>query len=439
MHTDIRVTWPLLAQLRAAGAQPNQAEAWRKRLAALLGTLDAATVSRLHFELHALRVESRDRSLWCAASLWLGHWLDDQEFSAFRAWLIAHGEATWQQVRAHPDALAGLAPRIDRAGGRHAALAPLNATPGKIYQRLVADDDALDQRLRAEHDAWCAALPDGGDDTAIGWAYWTLPDAEELASRFPRLWADCGDRWPVAQADPFADFLREVRIPGLGVVKIGDTLLSRHDGRSFVVEGLSDMLAGFTVVSDDNDNGEESDDDDEAPEGTIIARVRHADGTVACNQGLSRRYQRWPHEAAEGPLPGDSEMADDDADDPEADATLDAWEARDDAIQARLAAQIEGEMRVIYAAAPDDAEELPLDNLDDVAVRGPVCFVEVDAEDGERFESDVLESPTWMQVAILANRMMCELKYDHHVYLEGIEIVRRPKGKPKVAAFVLGS
>lgn len=434
MDVEIQVTWPLVAQLLAQGANPNKSEPYRKRLVAALGTLDAAEVSRLHFELHALRVKGRERSLWAAASLWLGGWLDDQAFSDFRAWLIAHGASVWQRVLADPDALVELTPRTDQQGCRHAALPPLNATPGKVYQKRVADDEALDRRLRAEHQAWCAQLPDEGDDTALGWAYWSLPDAEELALRFPRLWAEFGAHWPAAQAHPFADFLHVAQIPGLGTVRIGDTLISRYDGRSFVIEGLSDFMAGIRADSEDAAGQVELSD-------SIIARVRHQDGTVACNQGLGRRYQRWPHEAAAGPLPGDPEEQEEGADDADgaAEADLKAWEARDDAIQARLAAQIAGEVRVIYAAAPIDAEELPLDNLDEVAVRGQVRFVEVDAQDGERFESEVLEDPTWMQVAVLANRMMCELKYDHHVFLEDIEIVRRPKGKPKVAAFLLGS
>lgn len=436
MDVQIEVTWPLVAQLRAQGADPNKAEPYRKRLVAALDALPAAQLSRLHFELHVLRVQARERSLWAAASLWLGRWLDDGEFSDFRAWLIAHGAAVWRQVLADPDALVELTPRTDQQGRHHAALPPLNATPGKVYQKRVAHDEALDRRLRAEHEAWCAQLPDEGDDTALGWAYWSLPDGAELARRFPRLWAACGARWPAEQPDPFAAFLREVQIPGLGTVRIGDTLVSRHDGHSFVIEGLSDFMAGLRDPDDDPD----ADDD---PAGSIIARVRHQDGTVACNQGLGRRYQRWPHEAATGPLPGDPPLgweafdaADADAQD---DADFDAWEARDNAIQARLAAHIEGEMRVIYAAGPDDADDLPVDNLDDVAVKGLVQFIEVDPQDGERFESEVLESPTWLEVAVLANRMMCQLGYEDHVYLEGIEIVRRPKGKPKLAAFQLGS
>jgi hypothetical protein len=100
---------------------------------------------------------------------------------------------------------------------------------------------------------------------------------------------------------------------------------------------------------------------------------------------------------------------------------------------------MEGDIRVVYAAGPDTEDGMPIDNLDEIAIKGLVRFIEIDPQDGERFESEVLDSPTWAQVAVIANRMMCQLRYDHHVYLEGIEIVRRPKGKPKVAEFVLGS
>ena len=415
MSEPIALSWTLLQQLLDEGANPSKAESYRKRLVALLLTRSAAEVSRLHFELHALQVQARNRPLWCAASLFLGQVLDDHAFTQFRAWLIGHGQAVWLAVLADQNALCSLQVKLDRSGQRLATLPALLATPGKIYQQLVEGDNALNAQLRERHQTWCAELPDGGDDTHIGWAYWDLPEASELARCYPRLWALYSTGWPATVESPFPEIVRSVEVPGLGTVQLGDTLVSRGDGSAFTIEGLS------------------------AQYGMQIARVRDAVGGVRCNQGLSRSFQRWPHEAAEGPLAGDElTEVDEDAADPD-EVDLDTWAALGEAIQARLAELIEGDIRVIYAAGPETDNGSPIDNLDEIAIKGLVRFVEIDPKDGERFESEVLDSPTWAQVAVIANRMMCQLRYDHHVYLEGIEIVRRPKGKPKVVEFVLGS
>jgi hypothetical protein len=426
MLTDTPMIWRLVTRLLADGANPNREAAYRRRLVDVLNRMDAAAVARVHFELHLLRVESRRRTLWCAASLWLGHWLDDGEFQDFRAWLIAHGESIWQSVVADPDALVGMRPMIERKGERRATLAALNTVPGKVWQRLVANDPALADELRDEHQRWCAQLPDGGDDTAIGWAYWSLPDRAELARSFPQLWADHRERWPTDQPNPFKGFLRAVEIPGLGEVKLGDTLIGRYDNEPFVVEGLSDPLAAFDLQPDSSEFS------------LVIAKVRHKDGTVACNQGLGRRFQRWPSEPAVGPLPGDPPHGWQNDDHSEDDDSA-ARDAIDAAIQAQIAANIEGELRVVYAAAPEDADGLPIDNLAEVALAGPVRFVEIDDRDGARYESGVVDSPTWLQVAVLANDMLRQLDYQDHVYLEGVRIKRRPKGAAKVAEFLLGS
>ena len=65
------------------------------------------------------------------------------------------------------------------------------------------------------------------------------------------------------------------------------------------------------------------------------------------------------------------------------------------------------------------------------------CVAE-DPNDGETWESEVLDNPTWLDVARVANQMLIALN-DHHVYLEGIDIIERPKGKPVVAELVMGS
>ena len=41
---------------------------------------------------------------------------------------------------------------------------------------------------------------------------------------------------------------------------------------------------------------------------------------------------------------------------------------------------------------------------------------------GESYESDVYHNPTWLDVCVIANEMICRTGNFHHVYLEGIHL-----------------
>lgn len=67
---------------------------------------------------------------------------------------------------------------------------------------------------------------------------------------------------------------------------------------------------------------------------------------------------------------------------------------------------------VIYSVFGDDG--MPLDNLDEVAVRGPVRFV----RDG--YISNVMIDPTGLDVAVVANDAIEFTEDYHHVFFEGL-------------------
>jgi hypothetical protein len=450
---SILSVWSHLQSVLDQGADPNQPQPYRKRFSAYLQTLDARSVARIYREIHDLRVGLRQRRLWCAVSLLLGHYCGDEEFMDFCGWLIAHGEQVYAQVLENPDSLVELEIASNRQGQPQPGLKAVNATPGKVYLKLVGDDDELDAAIRAEFES-ADAMHAGDDDSHIGWLFWELPTAAELSVDLPRLWARYGANWtalPLADdpEHPFAGFIKQAQIAGLGLVQVGDELVQRHDGSRFTVLGLSDLhsmyVDGAAEIDADADAESDAASEPDANALRYIARIREADGSVRSNQGLSRRNQRWPHEAAEGELQGDpagySPWSDEfDADEEDAEGVdLQAWEQADQVIQDRIAAAIDGEVRVIYAAYDEDADQLPVDNLDEVAYRGQIRFVETDPLDGERYESEVLSDPTWLQLALAANQMMVTLGYEDHVYLEGFEVIRRPKGKPRIGEFVLGS
>jgi hypothetical protein len=112
-----------------------------------------------------------------------------------------------------------------------------------------------------------------------------------------------------------------------------------------------------------------------------------------------------------------------------------------DAMNARVAAALpEGaKLNVEYSAWPGG--DGPVDNLDEVAFEGRCRFVtEHDPfwGPGRSYKSDVLDSPTWLQVAVLANAMISTTGDKHHCFLEDVSVVGRDRDVAMLS-FAMGS
>ncbi|MEQ8785062.1 MAG: hypothetical protein RIC55_02130 [Pirellulaceae bacterium] len=120
---------------------------------------------------------------------------------------------------------------------------------------------------------------------------------------------------------------------------------------------------------------------------------------------------------------------------------LDEFGKRMNAINGRIAERIEGERVVCFSAFPSDDDRLPIDNLDDVPIQGKVIF-RAEADDfwgeGHDYESDVVDSPTWLEVAVLADEMIKTTGDYHHQFLERVRVIDEEDGV-KVARFSMGS
>jgi hypothetical protein len=421
MHDDTGCFWMHIEALRAAKADPDKPEPFRRRLAERLKALDTMDLARFVGGMQLADAALDTQSLWWAASLLRGSICPGSEFREVRAWILGHGRIALASVGDDPDAIADWPLPTDKKGAPSPQLAPLFATPWKMLEPRVDFDPALQPSVYAE--TCPPGLPeDYGID--VGWRYWPAPTAQALAEALPRLWAQHGARW---KDDPDPQIVREhpreADVAGLGRVRIGDTLV-RRDGSAFTVLGLHDHDAFYAAFGMASTGGEP----------TIIARIREEDGTTRCNQGLGRSYQRWPHEP-ESVFPDDEPTAAVD------EAHQAAWEAREDALQARVREALadQGEVRVRFSAYEEDADGLPVDNLDQRAHAGQIQIVETDQRDGERFESDVLTDPTWLDVLRVANRVILALDYQDHIYLEGLQVKRRARGKPALAKLVFGS
>ncbi len=120
---------------------------------------------------------------------------------------------------------------------------------------------------------------------------------------------------------------------------------------------------------------------------------------------------------------------------------VDEYGKRLDDIHGRIAKRLGENSIVFYSAYTTDNNGLPIDNLDDIAIEGRVKFhVTHDPfwGSGNPYSSHVVESPTWLDIAVLANKMIKTTGNSHHHYLENVLIVDEDDGT-KIAQFLMGS
>jgi hypothetical protein len=111
-----------------------------------------------------------------------------------------------------------------------------------------------------------------------------------------------------------------------------------------------------------------------------------------------------------------------------AEAKKDEWEEKYQAIIADVCNSIEGECHVSYSVYDKDANGLPVNNLDNTAIEGKVIVITRAnfflGKDGE-YKSQVKVSPSWRELAIIANEIIIKTGDLHHIYFEGFEVVRK--------------
>lgn len=108
------------------------------------------------------------------------------------------------------------------------------------------------------------------------------------------------------------------------------------------------------------------------------------------------------------------------------------YDQRMERIEQRLAAEIDGECRVEFEV--EDAE------LEDCAFEGKLGFTahrDPSNPSSRDYKSEVVENPSWLEVAVLANQMLVTTDDDDHRYLEGVEILK--SGPVSEARFLMGS
>lgn len=112
-----------------------------------------------------------------------------------------------------------------------------------------------------------------------------------------------------------------------------------------------------------------------------------------------------------------------------------------EAIQARVEKSIGSGCVVQFAAYGSDARDMPINNLDEVAVAGSVQFVQEHDPfwgSGKDYQSATVHDPTWMDVCILANEMIEVTGDKQHCFLEGFTRLRS-EGDIDILELVMGS
>ena len=117
------------------------------------------------------------------------------------------------------------------------------------------------------------------------------------------------------------------------------------------------------------------------------------------------------------------------------------WQGRTAAIQDRAEEGLKTECVCVYSMYELDADGLPVDNLDKVAVEGRCRLVQKHEPffgKGADYASEELVSPTWARIFVLANDMIQKTGDAHHGFLEGVTVLREEDGV-KVVEFEMGS
>lgn len=110
----------------------------------------------------------------------------------------------------------------------------------------------------------------------------------------------------------------------------------------------------------------------------------------------------------------------------------------------RIRQSIDGESYVVYSAYDTNDDDIPIDNLDELAIEGNVRFYQRynahwdSTGKGQDYKSHVIKDPTWLDVAKLCNEMIKITGDKTHVFLEGIHYGRQEQDYMLIS-FTMGS
>lgn len=329
----------------------------------------------------------------------------------------------------------------------------MNATETKVYGPVNLSVAALSVLAAASHqgeggesttrqvlDWYCSHDgPDAVNRVMRGYDGWPVEPGVEgsIHTELSKLVDEWGDDYPT-------DRLFELNGTGLKThmradeLSIGQKFWTGEDGGSGTKKSFRRIENPFgpNVV-----------------DGKIAARVTSSyDGTrgdtvqIAADQIV--RPLNQPVEADDnwvgGPIDTPEELA-------ESKRRWDDYRAASDAISQRVDEYVKSQgaekVYVHYSVYEKDDRDVPVDNLDRVAVEGKVVFKQVAESDSfyggdegnSDYESPVLENPTWLELCYHFNTMMQTVGDYHHCFFEGVYPAKEEQGGVPVYRFGSGS
>lgn len=105
---------------------------------------------------------------------------------------------------------------------------------------------------------------------------------------------------------------------------------------------------------------------------------------------------------------------------------MDEYSAKLDEMEEQVRSALpEGEKNYVFYSAYKTSKSTgnPLNNLKQRAISGKVVMMQGHDEfwgEGETYYSDVMENPTWLEIAVAANKMIQTVGDYHHIFLEGV-------------------
>lgn len=122
---------------------------------------------------------------------------------------------------------------------------------------------------------------------------------------------------------------------------------------------------------------------------------------------------------------------------------MDSWDKMEKRVREAILASGQKKKYVIYSAYESDEDDNPIDNLDEIAVKGKVVLVGYaddywGGEKSKEYRSEIMENPTWLQVTVAANAMIKKTRDTHHCFLETLEF-RDQEGDVALYEFGMGS
>lgn len=169
-NPDVEQLW---AQVERARASDPDLEAVVEALGEQLTASAPDVIASFDRGLARVFERSYSWALWGAAYLINGGCSDDG-FDYFRGWLVAQGRAVFEAALTNPDSLADALTGVDTDEG-----------DCECEDILYVANDAHREQTNQDLDGESVELPALGDG-------WDFDDGDEMAARYPRLWAMFG-------------------------------------------------------------------------------------------------------------------------------------------------------------------------------------------------------------------------------------------------------